>query len=71
MTGYRDQYKGELCSLERAELEDLNRYGVLRYEFYRHKGWDKEVAWGYALAWATNQQQQKIRRASHDTGCEQ
>lgn len=44
--------------------------GVVRYCFYRRKGFTKAEALAYALAWSRNMVEQARRRLSHDTGAE-
>lgn len=75
-----DEHYRELDHIEHDELStaaarvdggfgSLNP-GVVRYVFYRRKGYDKPTAMAYALAWAHNATEQYDRRLQHDTGAE-
>lgn len=44
--------------------------GIVRYSFYRRKGYCAADALHYALVWCANAVEQRARRLAHDTGAE-
>jgi hypothetical protein len=77
---FTDEHYGELTSVDRERLAEAAsgidagfgaaNPGVLRYVFYRRKGYTPEGALSFAMAWAHNAVEQKRRRLSHETGAE-
>jgi hypothetical protein len=76
---WADEHYHELTSSDREELNafvdrlgDFGYFtpGVARYIKYRRKGYSRQDALRYALAWCRNAVEQYERRLSHETGAE-
>lgn len=75
-----DEHYAELSSADRDRLAAASAGidagfgsespGVLRYVFYRRKGYTPEGALSFAMAWSHNSVEQYERRLGHDTGAE-
>lgn len=72
-------YIHELTTVDSERLSEaagrLDNFGVekaseKRYAFYRRRGYSRNDALGYALAWCRNAREQAERRLSHETGAE-